>query len=408
MKPTGIDKHRLFLLIPVTMWRYQRRLYMEPQACNGLRLWLQNFDRVLLASPARDATTLDPDWVSLDDLTENGRLEFLQLPDRPKPFGFFRALPATMRRIRRATEACDHYCFALWGLWGDWGAIATIIAARTGRKVAVWTDSVASGVVAVQATRAEGLRRAYLRFISAVMARYERYTIGRAHTGLFHGMDTYSAYMPFSKNPHLVHDVHLGPEYRISEGALLRKQQRTQGEPLRIIYAGRALHDKGILDWVEILAKLRSAGVDFRATWYGDGAVREEAIARAGGFGLGDCASFPGNETDRQRLMDAVRDADIFMFCHKIPESPRCLVESLLSGTPIVGYQSDYAADLIKGNGGGVLTEIEIDELFTVVQALANDRPRLAILQAKAAKDGFPMIDSNMFAHRSKLIKAMI
>lgn len=105
--------------------------------------------------------------------------------------------------------------------------------------------------------------------------------------------------------------------------------------------------------------------------------------------------------------MSIIRDADIFMFCHKIPKSPRCLVEALLSGTPIVGYYNLFAEDLIVKHQGVELTEGEPEMLAAAMHALAINRNALSQLQGNAAKDGHPFVDTAAFAHRSALIKAV-
>ena len=46
----------------------------------------------------------------------------------------------------------------------------------------------------------------------------------------------------------------------------------------------------------------------------------------------------------------------VLVFCHTTPESPRNLVEALISGCPIVGYHSDFAAELVGDGGGAFVT----------------------------------------------------
>jgi glycosyltransferase involved in cell wall biosynthesis len=96
----------------------------------------------------------------------------------------------------------------------------------------------------------------------------------------------------------------------------------------------------------------------------------------------------------------------VFLFCHNTPESPRCLIEALIAGTPIVGYDSAYAADLIKEAGGGVLVPIGATaRLAQSLTDLAKDRTTLAGLMTAARQDGLPFDDVTAFAHRSELIK---
>jgi hypothetical protein len=51
-------------------------------------------------------------------------------------------------------------------------------------------------------------------------------------------------------------------------------------------------------------------------------------------------------------LLAELRRAHVFVFTHVTPESPRCLLEALVSGSPIVGYKSAFAEEVTTGRGG--------------------------------------------------------
>ena len=69
------------------------------------------------------------------------------------------------------------------------------------------------------------------------------------------------------------------------------------------------------------------------------------------------------------------------MFCHKTPESPRNLIEALVSGAPIVGYDSPFPRDLIAAHGGGVLTPL--NDVNALVDSLASLADLSAAVQAR-------------------------
>ena len=97
----------------------------------------------------------------------------------------------------------------------------------------------------------------------------------------------------------------------------------------------------------------------------------------------------------------------MFVFCHKTPESPRNLIEALVSGTPLVGYDSPFPKDLISAHGGGLLTpKDDVGALVSSLAGLARDRQRLADLIGRAAQDGHPFNDVAVFRHRSEVIRA--
>ena len=393
------------LVIPAPLYAVGHRLYLDRQACNGLARWLDNFDRVILCAPLVASDSIADGLSDVRERFAADRLEIHPLPLAFTPLRFFQVLRPMMRLLSAQIARSTHRQFAIGGSWGDWGALAAILAARQGRGAAIWTDRVESEVMRFQARDYRGARYVYRRFNAWLAERIERFAIRRAPLGLFHGMDTYRAYARFSPNPQLAHDIHLGPEDRIDPEVLAAKAARRDAA-IRIVYAGRVHADKGPLDWIETLARL-APGVAFTATWHGDGPLLDKARRRLAECGLSDRVVFPGKCADHRQLLAAIRDADIFLFCHKTPESPRCLIEALLSGTPIVGYESSYASDLIASHGGGVLTPHNGAVLAEAVSTLAADRERLSSLYHAAAADGFPMVDSAVFRHRSELIKRL-
>ena len=214
--------------------------------------------------------------------------------------------------------------------------------------------------------------------------------------------------LPGVQNSHLVHNIHLKKTDQISDVELDHKIERARrGGPLNIIYVGRISAEKGPDDWISALHRARDLGVDFRASWFGDGpelaAVREATEAA----GLSAQVEFPGFVDNRERVLGALRDADIFLFCHITEESPRCLIEALKSGSPIVGYDSGYPRDLTREGGGRFVGASESDALGDLISELAGpDRSVLARLMGAAAAAGSELDDVSVFRHRSELIRA--
>ncbi|QQV78837.1 glycosyltransferase [Sphingomonas aliaeris] len=398
----------ILIVLPVPLYSVDGTLFYDTQACNGLRLWLENFDRVILCNPVLTASTPPESTRDIVAMFKDANLDLRPLPTAWTPVEFARKLPATRALLRTLIRQATHLQFAIGGLWGDWGAVAAILAANDGRKAAIWTDRVESNVMRFQAAEYSGARRAYRTVTAWLASRLEHYVIRRSSMGLFHGMDTYRAYAPSSRSAHLVHNIHLGPEARISADDLAAKMARGPDRTVRIVYAGRVHRDKGVSDWIDTLALLADRKIPIEATWYGDGPELAFARDKVRDLALESAIRFVGSVNDRDTLMRAFRDADIFLFCHKTLESPRCLIEALLSGTPIVGYDSPYPRDLIQAHGGGVLVAGEPVALADAVTGIIEQPRRLAELAEAAARDGHPLIDEEVFRHRSDLIKSLL
>ncbi len=402
--PAPCDTFLMHLSAPLYMRDGQ--LLMDDQACNGLRLWADHFAHMIVLV-AQESGRPPPSWVPLDRIgPARARIEFVILPAAWRPDRFLRVLRPARRTIRDALGRADYIGLTLGGAsFGDWGAVAAREADAMGLPFYIWTDRVEPDVAQRLAREAPLRRRLRLAVEVPLMRRMERRLIARADLGLFHGRETHDAYAPYCSNPQIVHDVHIGKADQIAAPALADKTARDG--PLRIVYAGRADPMKGTMDWLDTLEALAADGVDFRAEWLGDGPDLPKMQARVASGPLAGRVALPGFVSDRAAVLRSLRAADLLLFCHLTPESPRILIEALASGCPLVGYDSAYPADLIASNGGGVLTPVGAPvRLASAVQALAQDRARLAALVECAARDGARFDDESVFAHRVALIRA--
>ena len=398
----------LLIYISVPLHEKDGVFFLEDQACNGLRLWAAHFERLIIVVPLAPGPP-PPASVPVADAVGLAfeRIELLIVPEVYRPDRFLRALPAQIPRLRDAIGRADYLGFAIGGLFGDWGAVCAILAHRAGLPFYVWTDRVESEVVR-RSIRSETRwrRRLLARLTHRPMAWLEHYLIRRAALGLFHGQETFEAFAPYCRNPQVVHDIHIHKKDHIPS-ALLREKLEHAGEgPLRICYLGRADPMKGPQDWLDVLEAAAKAGVPFEAVWLGEGSELAAMRARVTSGPLADRVRLPGFLRDRQAIIDVLRRSHLMLFCHKTPESPRCLIEALISGTPIVGYESAFPRELIESHGGGLLfPRDDVAALSRGVIVLANDRAVLADMIARAAQDGAQFDDETVFRHRSELIR---
>lgn len=397
-------QNRLLIYAPVPLYRAQGQYYLENQARVGLGLWADNFDRVAAMMPVIDAEP--PVGWSLYEPGSIVRVTLHPLPAAYTPLRFARCYPATRRRIAALIDEADILSFAIGGLFGDWGAVACFAAHQKGRRFAVWTDRVESAVTRLTAGADRLKTRLRKRLTAGPMWQLEKAVIRRADVGLFHGRETFDTYAPYCRNPQVVHDILLDRSVQIAEADFQHKQQETAQGPLRIVYAGRADAMKGPLEWLAVLEQLSKAGVDFRASWLGDGPMLEAMRARVAQAGLEARVALPGFVEDRAVVLAALRQAHVFVFCHKTPESPRCLIEALMSGTPIVGYDGAYPRELTEAFGGGCFVPTgAVERLAVQLADLARSPEALVDLQVDARRDGQRFDQDSVFRDRSEILK---
>ncbi|SDY11996.1 glycosyltransferase [Citreimonas salinaria] len=401
-EPTG----RVLVYAPVSLFDHDGRRYIEDQAIIGLRRWAENFARADVLMPVAHMPP-PAGWTDARDAALPANLVLHPLPIAWRPDQFLRAYRPTRARIAALIRDCDYPCFAIGGLFGDWGAVAAFEAARQNRRFAIWTDRVESEVTRHGAHHGPWRARLRKRLYRRPMAALERAVISRATLGLFHGRETYEAYAPYARAAELVHDILLEKSDRIDADALTAKQAEARLGPLRIIYAGRAEAMKGPMDWIDTLAALKTRGVAFRAKWLGDGAERpamQAAVARAG---LSDAVSLPGFVADRAAVLRSLRAAHVFLFCHRTPESPRCLIEALASGTPLLGHDGAYARDLVSRDprAARLFPMGDAAAMAAGLAAFDTDRTALAGAMAAARTCGEGFDSETVFAHRAELLR---
>ena len=243
-----------------------------------------------------------------------------------------------------------------------------------------------------------------------ITKRHIHHLIRRSEVGLFQGQDCYTAYAPLSRNPHCVYDIHTQTSDQIRPERLAKKLDRLiHHQPLKLCYVGRAVEMKGAIEWIEIIHQLHQRGIQLTAAWLGNGHLLGEMKQLAVTLGIADLITFGGFVSDRAQMLETMQQQDVFMFCHKTPESPRCLVEALVSGLPIVGYDSPYPRGLVAQHGGGIFTPLgDRTALADQIVALDGDRKKLCELIRQAAESGKLYDEETVFQHRSDLIKQYV
>lgn len=410
--PQKANHEKMLLVLPVPFRAVGNQLLFESQACNGLEQWADNFKSVIVAAPLIPEALVQQNkilsWSDTANLAQPERFELVPLPWAYSPLKFISSYNLVRTRLGKLIKRSNYLQFAIGGLWGDWAAVAALEAQKQGRTYAIHTDRVEHQVMRRMAKDSSLKTKLKARVIAPLMAQYHKQIIQNCNLGLWHGMDCYEAYSPFCNNSHLVHDVHTKSTDVISEQQLAQKIKGVQSEKiLRICYAGRVDPMKAPLEWVQAIETAVNLGVKLHATWMGDGSLFEQMKAMIAQRGLENVIELLGFESDREKLLQRIRESHVMLFTHVTPESPRCLIESLTCGTPIIGYQSHYADDLVQDFGGGMFVPVrDWKQLGELLAKLSSDRQYLSQLIQQAGKNGSRFHDQAVFQERSQLIKS--
>lgn len=385
------------------------RLTVESQTVSGLRAWREHFGHVS-AFAIRHETAPPQGWTPID--TETLAAEGIEIVPLPNTYdrGIYRQQGAEVaERLLAVMRRTAYHTFGYGGWIGDPGEIAAATARRHGIAHAVWFDRVESQVI--RRTAGSGLAdRAKAAIKAGIVRRNENRAVRRADLSLLHGATVFNHFKSIARNPHQVEDVHFTEADRIGDDLLARKLAEARQGPLQILYVGRASSMKGPFDWLSILAGLKARGVDFKARWVGDGELLDEMRGFAAKQGLSEeQLSLEGFVSDRDKVRHFYQQAHLQMFCHLTDESPRNLIESLHSATPLIGYHDPFAGELVGEKGGGLLvTRGDTAAVIEALTGLDRDRDKLADLIARAGASATKLTRDHVFHHRSQIIRSQM
>jgi glycosyltransferase involved in cell wall biosynthesis len=383
-------------------------MQIDDQTAAGIAQLCRYFDKITYYGIARDTCPADSastTWVDIHEGLLGARVSVLGLPHAYGIVAMTRQYASVRRELRGAIAAHRHLCFTLGNIIGDWPAVAAFEAIRQKRRFAAWIDRVEPFVIRNALAGSPAKRLA-----AEIALPFTQYGVAhilrRSSVALLQGGDTYDHYDRYASDPHCTYDTHTHAAEQIGAEALASKQARIlSGAPLDIVYVGRATAMKGSFDWLKTLEQLQLKGVPFRATWIGDGPDLPAMKAQVAASGLSQAVSLPGFENDRDVILQRLRDGDLFVFCHKTLESARCLIEALVGGCPIAGYDTAYPRRLTEVRGGSLLSRR--DDVAALAEGIADlhrNRETLSKMVASAAASGELYNEDAVYAHRARLM----
>lgn len=188
-------------------------------------------------------------------------------------------------------------------------------------------------------------------------------------------LDAYRAFDPRIR-------VRLVPN-AIDPAGLLDAERAANGDaPLRLVYVGRLVREKGLLELVEALALLAGEGREFTLEVAGSGPLAHELAAAARAAGLEAHIRFLGEVfgEDKRRLW---LGSDVFALPSYAEGLPYALLEAMAAGCVPVTTRVAAIPDVVcQGEHGLFVPPRDARALARALAALDDDRARLARMAA--------------------------
>lgn len=400
----------LLLVTHVAIRNGPRGPQIDDQTAAGIAQWCRHFEKVTyfgIADEEADGESSSSSWVDIADKLDADRCELVALPRAYKIGGMLREYRQVRVRLADAVSRHRHLCFTFGGLVGDWPAIAAREAIAQKRNYGAWIDRVEPLVIRNSMHGASAKRKIAATVTLPLIEHNIRYLLRKSSVALLQGLDTFEHYQALSQDPHCTYDTHTQISDEIAPDVLLEKKARILGgAPINILYVGRAAAMKGPGDWLSTLERIHGMNVPFRATWIGDGPELPMMRERIAASAISEFVHLAGFESNRETLLQGMRSSDMFLFCHKTPESPRCLIEALVSGCPLVGYETAYPRGLVQKRGGAMFApQDDHAALADQIARLHKDRFLFAELVSDAAASGQEYNEAAVYEHRANLMK---
>ncbi len=406
-------KERLLLISPLpTRYSSNGGFEIESQALySEFSQILNHFDTLavgcLLLPDYQQKMPEISSWSSVSNSPVADRLEIIPLPYAYKLTDFIASYQKTRELLRQEILKSEYLAFSPYVLIGDWAGVACLEALSLGRAYAFMIARIEYEIMKATAQGQPLRRRLKYPITTNLIKYYIRFLASQSSVALLQGSDCFNEFSPVCNHPFLVHKVSTGKKDQINEADLSQKLTSIiNGDPLQICYSGRLGEMKSPLDWIRAIHLACNSGVKLRATWLGDGPLLAESQSLARQLEVDQYIDFPGFISDRQQVLSTMRSSHIFLFCHKTPESARCLIEALVSGCPIVGYRSAHADELVDQQGGGQFVPVnDWEKLTESIVQLNQDRQKLAELVREAALSGKNFDQESIYQYRCSLMK---
>jgi len=201
------------------------------------------------------------------------------------------------------------------------------------------------------------------------------------------GSPTFEIYKHVNPNAMIFFDNRVPLSAIINDTDFARKLDGlTNPRPLRLVFGGRLIAMKGVLELPRIAHELKRLGVAFTLDIYGRGDLENELEREIAELELSKEVFLRGVldfETGWIPLLK--QHADIFVCCHPQGDPSSTYPEVMSCGVPIAGYDNEAFAGIIKHSGSGWLARVnEAAELASIIARLDRHRGEIQSSARKA------------------------
>jgi len=195
----------------------------------------------------------------------------------------------------------------------------------------------------------------------------------------FNGWPARDAYGRLNGNHLLYLDGRMNLEMMATPADFAGRAQRAEtSNPIRIVHSGRLEPLKGVQDLIPVARALDALGLDFTLDIWGEGSLRSEIQAGIIAAALQDKVRLHAPVPFKTGLVPELRQADLFLSCHRQSDPSCSYLEAMGCGLPIVGYDNAMLRPLAEASQGARVVRMgDVAALAAAIADWASNRPSL-------------------------------
>ncbi len=162
-------------------------------------------------------------------------------------------------------------------------------------------------------------------------------------------------------------------KFKIFNGDDFRKKYNISKDTILLLFMGRIGAEKNIPFLFKVLKNVLNKKPDTKLIVAGKGPAEEEVHKYAEEIGVKDNVIFLGY-FEPQDWVNCYAAADLFTFASVTETQGLVVTEAMAVGTPVVAVGAMGVAEVMKGNKGGILVNLDVDEFTEAVLKFLDDK----------------------------------
>lgn len=189
-------------------------------------------------------------------------------------------------------------------------------------------------------------------------------------------LEAYRRFVPRQQVLVLPNGIDCGPYARFA------RRRSDEATPLRLVYIGRLVREKGLFDALEGMKLARTRGAKARIVVAGSGPEEARLRRFAEELELADVVSFRGPVFGEDKIK-LLADADALVLASYSEGLPYALLEGMAAGTAVVATRAGAIPDVVvEGVHGLLVPPRDPEAIARAIARLASDRDSLARMSA--------------------------